>query len=141
MTTKRDCRNCGGDGYTTELPRCPACDGEGKVAMPTTADEWFESHKDDVEAPPETKMLIAIIFEFAQREGKLEQLVTTLDRACFPTFFGEPAVTVLSRDFAQHSLYFEVYPRRVAARDRRGQFLMNGGIIYHQTAGDWSVHT
>lgn len=25
-----DCRNCGGDGYTHDAPRCPACDGTGK---------------------------------------------------------------------------------------------------------------
>ena len=28
---REECTNCGGDGYTTDHPRCPACDGQGYV--------------------------------------------------------------------------------------------------------------
>jgi len=28
--TNTTCQNCGGQGYTSEAPRCPACDGTGR---------------------------------------------------------------------------------------------------------------
>jgi DnaJ-class molecular chaperone len=37
MTTRDYCHNCGGDGYTADLPVCPACDGTGRSPGPLPA--------------------------------------------------------------------------------------------------------
>ena len=31
MPHRRECRNCGGEGFTAEVSRCPACNGRGFV--------------------------------------------------------------------------------------------------------------
>lgn len=51
----------------------------------------------------------------------------------FASFFGHPCKTRVSKDFADRSLYFEVYVADKLA--------MNGGIIWHPSTGTWSVHT
>ncbi len=101
---------------------------------------WVKRHEADVEVTDVGRVRLVEMFQFAEREKKLEQLEAMLDRCCFPTFFGAPAVTVLHQDFAPHSLYFEIYPRDLP-KERRERFLMNGGFIYHQSVGEWSIHT
>lgn len=94
---------------------------------------WIYSKGDTVSMVPEVKDHLGEVWSFACGQGKLDRLVRALDQACFPTYFGKPAVTHLMKDFAPHSFYFEIMVD--------GKMAMNGGVIYHASADDWSVHT
>lgn len=47
------------------------------------------------------------------------------------------AKCVLMSDRARLSFYFELYIRK----DGEYKFWMNGGLIFHSTSNEWSVHT
>lgn len=90
------------------------------------------------------------VFKFAESIGKKDRLLRALEQAAFPTFFGRPAHTVLTKDFAPHSFYFMVYLDLARALGNESGWVMNGGVIFHprwngderdDTQGDWSVHT
>ncbi len=75
--------------------------------------------------------------KFAEVKGKLDQFQNKLD---FLSTYGqsEKIRVRLMKDFAEHSFYFHI-ERLDEFSD--WVFWMNGGLIYHQSSGDWSVHT
>jgi hypothetical protein len=75
--------------------------------------------------------------KFADSIGKRDNFEDALARACFPTFFGRKARTLLHSDFAPYSFGFivQVY------KDVSWKPAMNGGIIFHHSCQEWSVHT
>ena len=74
---------------------------------------------------------------FAASIDKSERLERALLQASFPTYFGAPARTTISPDFAPHSFYFEIYTGGLDDK----KFAMNGGVIWHEASQDWGVHT
>lgn len=105
-----------------------------------TVDEWIADHAEWVNVVGDARGRLSAVWAFAQGLHKLDHFLRMLERACFPTWFGEPAKTILMTDFAPHSFYFEVYPRDPRYK---GNFLMNGGLIFHESSdgGEWSIHT
>jgi len=75
---------------------------------------------------------------FADSIGKRDNFEEALGRVAFPTFFGKPARTLLSYDFAPYSFYFNV---QIRDADGAWKFAMNGGLIFHKSDETWSVHT
>jgi len=43
---RTDCRNCGGDGFTTTGPTCPACNGRGWTVAPLSKAEARANARD-----------------------------------------------------------------------------------------------
>lgn len=98
----------------------------------------FTKEHPHISVHPEDMGHLDACLDFARSIGKEEHLVKQLEYACHPTFFGKEAVTHLYADSAPHSFYFEVYPR---GSEVTGKRLLNGGVIFHDSAQEWSVHT
>ncbi|KKN46438.1 hypothetical protein LCGC14_0672780 [marine sediment metagenome] len=76
--------------------------------------------------------------KFAEEEGKLDQLQNKLDY--LSTYGQSEKIRVrLMKDFAEHSFYFHI--ERYGTSTDEWLLWMNGGLIYHQSSGEWSVHT
>lgn len=73
----------------------------------------------------------------ADKIGKREHLEEVLARLGHAFFFGKTARTLIFTDSCQYSLGFNVQ----VLIDGAWRFAMNGGLIYHQSAQEWSIHT
>ena len=63
------------------------------------------------------------VLTFAEKRGLLENLQKKFGQMAFPTFFGKPCTTRVSKDFSPYSFYFETY-----VGDR---LVLSGGLIYY----------
>lgn len=77
-------------------------------------------------------------FAFADGIGKRASFEDALARVAYPKFFEREARTLVYEDFAPHSFGFSV---QVQDESGAWKFAMNGGVIFHASDNEWSVHT
>lgn len=87
---------------------------------------------------PSLQKLVDEVAAFADSIGKRDSFENALSRVAYPKFFGQTARTMLYSDFAPNSFGFSV---QVQDKDGAWRFAMNGGLIFHASEGEWSVHT
>jgi hypothetical protein len=84
---------------------------------------------------------IRSVMEHAVSIGRLGQLLDRLDYLdTYDTYFGVPVECRLWKDFAPYSFYWEKHSTD-GHEGSRGTLCMNGGLIFHPSCNEWSVHT
>ena len=78
-----------------------------------------------------------VVEDLQDKPQALKQLMNGLSYLC--NYSDKEVIAELYSDFAKNSFTFSVF--RVKPDDSKGDFWFNGGLIYFERDGSYSIHT